>query len=197
VRNEGAVTEELMVRAGNFQNLGSAGEVDYKQIEFPRAEGLATFFGNIFHILTVAGFLVLGLLILYLLPNIAKNVEEELTKSKIIKALVGFALLIATPILTILLAISSVGFPLAVVLGLLFIVTVLVAGLFVALYFGRLIGQTLNFETLDWIYFVIGFTALNILYMIPFVGFIIQVTVASLGIGAIFYTLRQNWSENR
>jgi hypothetical protein len=41
--------------------------------------------------------------------------------------------------------------------------------------------------------FIIGFVALNLVFLIPFVGPVAQVIVISLGMGAMFYALRRDW----
>ena len=209
VINSGNVTDDLVVRAGSFENLGTAGEVDYKQIEFQDYEQVefqrftreaGTFFaaiGVLSKIVSTIGFLVLGVLMLYLFPKQFLKVEQELTKSPFIKTLVGFALIIVTAVLTVLLAITIIGFQVAVVLGLFFVIALMTSGLFVPLVLGRRIGQTLDFKVNDIWYFVIGFTILSIIYYVPILGSIIQAATISLGFGAVFYTLRKNWSSIR
>jgi len=206
VRNSGNVTDELVVRAGSFENLGTAGEVDYEQVEFEQVEferftreagTFVAIIGVLSKIVSTIGFLVLGVLMLYLFPKQFLKVEQELTKSPFIKTLAGFALIIVTAVLTVLLAITIIGFQVAVVLGLFFAIALRTSGLFVPLALGRRIGQTLDFKVNDIWYFVIGFTILSIIYYVPILGSIIHAAAISLGFGAVFYTLRKNWSSIR
>jgi uncharacterized membrane protein YidH (DUF202 family) len=195
VSNAGTIKGELLVSTDNFQNSGSVGRVESIQTSFQTETASAReFFQKIrtlLSILITIGFLILGLVLLKLFPNQFANVEEEIKKSTIVKVVVGFVLIIVTVVIVILLAITIIGFPLAAILGMLFIIALMTSGLFVALAFGRKIGSWLKFETGDIWLFVLGFVILRILFLIPILGFFIHVVVVSLGFGAIFYALRK------
>jgi hypothetical protein len=76
-----------------------------------------------------------------------------------------------------------------VILGVLYIIAIMLAGVFVSYRLGRQIGKAANLKYGDMVLFRIGFVALNILYLIPFVGGFIKLVAVSLGFGIFLYTI--------
>jgi hypothetical protein len=68
----------------------------------------------------------------------------------------------------------------------------MLTGTFVSFSLGRWIGSRLNLKYGDMALFVIGFVVLNILFLIPFVGWLIGLISLSLGFGAILYAARSH-----
>ena len=42
--------------------------------------------------------------------------------------------------------------------------------------------------------FILGFVILTVLKLIPILGFFVGLVVGSLGFGAIFYAIKNNWN---
>ncbi|MEM3061731.1 MAG: hypothetical protein QW265_04925 [Candidatus Bathyarchaeia archaeon] len=198
VNNAGVVKGDLRVSASNFQNTGRAGSVKYQRIDFRKeiseAIRIPRGIGTLLSVLFFVGFLILGLVMLKLFPKQFLTVEETLVRSPIRNAAVGFIMIIVTIVVIVLLAITVVGLPFAAILGMLFLVALLISGLFVSLALGRKILSPLHFQAKNVWFFITGFVILSILFYIPILGFIIRIVVVSLGFGAIYYTLRENWS---
>ena len=194
VSNAGKIIGNLTVRAENFQNTGSAGSVDFEKSE--GLQGLQRVM-NIFSILMTVGFLIIGIILLKLFPAQFFIVEEEVRKSPVKNTLVGFVLIIASIILIILLAVTIIGFPVALIMGMLFIIALMLSSLFVSFAVGRKIVDLFKFkfETNDLLIFVLGFIILSLLFRIPYVGVLIGIVAISLGFGAIIYALRKNWQS--
>ena len=194
VSNAGKIIGNLTVRAENFQNTGSAGSVDFEKSE--GLQGLQQL-RNIFSILMTVGFLIIGIILLKLFPAQFFIVEEEVRKSPVKNTLVGFVLIIASIILIILLAVTIIGFPVALIMGMLFIIALMLSSLFVSFAVGRKIVDLFKFkfETNDLLIFVLGFIILSLLFRIPYVGVLIGIVAISLGFGAIIYALRKNWQS--
>ncbi|MCW3130895.1 MAG: hypothetical protein OCU20_07185 [Methanophagales archaeon] len=200
VSNAGKILGNLTVRADNFLNTGSAGSIDFKKNEGLR--GLRNLI-NTFSILMTAGFLIVGIILLKLFPRQFFIVESEIRKSPVKNTLVGFVLIIASVIVITLLSLTIVGFPIALIMGMLFIIALMLSSIFVSFAVGRKIVDLfkvkfkLNFKLKfnDLLIFVLGFVILSLLFRIPYAGVLIVIIAVSLGFGAIIYALRENWQN--
>jgi len=192
VSNAGTIVGNLTVRAENFYNTGSAGSVDFKKNG--GLQGLQQLM-NTFSILMTIGFLILGIILLKVFPAQFFSVEEEVRNAPVKNTVVGFALIIVSVILIFLLSVTLIGFPVALIMGMLFIIALMLAGLFVSFALGRTIVDVLKFETNDVLIFVLGFIILSLLFRIPYAGWLIGIVALSLGFGALIYTLQKNWQS--
>lgn len=196
VSNAGTIVGNLTVRAESFQNTGSAGFVDFK-----RAEGLREFESRlrqlsiIVHILMAVGFFILGIILLKLFPTQFFRVEEEVRESPLRNTAVGFVLIITSVILIFLLAITIVGLPVALIMGMLFIIALMLSYLFVSFAVGRKIVDALKVKTNDILIFILGFIILSLLFQLPYAGGFISIVAVSLGFGALVYAVRNNWQS--
>jgi hypothetical protein len=179
VTNAGNVAGKLSVKANTFENRGTAGTLE---LEVQNQGPMGTLL-SIFGILFTIGLFILGLIA----PERYHAVEAELVQSFVVKGIVGFLALIAGFIVTLLLAISLVGLPLAIGIGLLYLAAILVSTLFVASVLGRKAALLLKHRVSDYVAFTIGFVILAILFRIPILGTGILVIAVSLGFGAILY----------
>ena len=195
VNNQATIEDTLIVRAATFQNSGTAQIVDYQTSQVTQiGETLKGIF-RILQIVIVAGYMILGLLILKFMPNQFLALEEELNKSKIKNTAVGFLLLILTTIVSIILAVTVIGLPISILLTLTYLIALIISPLIVSLTIGKTIVNLLKRKTSNTILFIIGFIALHLLYLIPFIGFIFVIGALSLGLGAIFYTTKKNLNK--
>jgi len=201
VTNAGTIKGELRVNAANLENTGTAGSVEWQKTEtqanLAGLTGALSGIGMILSILTTLGFLLLGIVLLRLFPKQVLTVHDQLVKSPIRNTVVGFLLIIAATIVSVLLAITVIGLPFAAIFGMLFIITLMVSGLFVSLALGRKIANLANLKASDMWLFVLGFLILTVLFYIPFLGWIIRAVAVSIGFGATYYALRQHWASLR
>ncbi|MDD1659268.1 MAG: hypothetical protein LUP92_03370, partial [Methanomicrobiales archaeon] len=184
VTNAGNVAGKLSVKANTFEDRGSAGTLE---LELRERSILGGTILSIFGILFTIGLFILGLILIRIAPERYHAVEAELVQSFIVKGIVGFVGLIAGFIVILLLAISLVGLPLAIGIGLLYLAAVLVSTLFVASVLGRKAALLLKHRVSDYVAFTIGFVILAILFRIPILGTGILVIAVCLGFGAILY----------
>jgi hypothetical protein len=192
VTNAGMVRGNLTVRAQTFVNTGTAGHLDV-QLSEPRGEFSRIFF--IFGILFVIGQFLLGLILLRMVPRGFLGVEEEVRKSAIVKTIAGFFAIIVSFIILILISITVVLLPIALLFWLIYFIALLLSTLFVALAFGRLIAKWIKWDTnQNWHLFVVGFIILNLLFQIPVVGTILLIISVSLGFASFFHAIYVNWN---
>lgn len=123
----------------------------------------------------IFGALILAGLLAGLFPKLAEAVVErahaERLRSVLLTMLLGFAILVASPVLIVLLALTFVGIGLAI---LLFILYALLS-LFAFLYAGILLGSVLarrfrGRETVLWRDGVIGMLVLSLIALVPTIG---------------------------
>jgi hypothetical protein len=185
VVNAGNVAGELSVKANTFTNQGSAGTLDVELR--PRSTFAGTFL-SVFGILFTVGLLILGLVLIWVAPARFRVVERELTASPLLAVVIGFSGLVVGFILLVILAITLIGLPLAIFLGLLGGMALLLSTLFASSVLGRWIGTLLKKDLSGYVAFLIGFVVLNLLFRIPVAGFFLLVIAVSIGIGAMLLT---------
>ena len=182
VVNGGAVAGKLSVKSNTFTNQGSAGTLDVELR--PRSIFAGTFL-SVFGILFTVGLLILGLVLIWVAPARFRVVERELTASPLLAVVIGFSGLVVGFILLVILAITLIGLPLAIFLGLLGGMALLLSTLFASSVLGRWIGTLLKKDLSGYVAFLIGFVVLNLLFRIPVAGFFLLVIAVSIGIGAM------------
>lgn len=194
VNNEGRINGNLKVTTSNFQNSGSVGSVDYGRAQSPQDvwRGFAKIIG-LFSLLWLIGSLILGIVLVMLFPSMFLRTKDEIVSSTLKKTIVGFVLILASIALMIILFITIVGIPIALMACMVFIIALVLANFFVAFALGRKIGGIFRANLGNVVSFVIGFIVLNIILVIPFIGGLAQIVVSSLGFASIYYALRGNW----
>jgi hypothetical protein len=191
VTNAGTVHGNLTIRARTFTNTGTADHLDV-QLSEPRGEFSRIF--SVFGVLFVIGLFILGLILLSLLPHGFLGVEEEVRKSAILKTIAGFFAIIISFILLVLISITVVLLPIALVFWMIYFIALILSTLFVALALGRLLAKWIKWKaTQNWQLFVVGFIVLNLLFLIPVLGAIILIISVSLGFASFFHAIYKNW----
>lgn len=193
--NAGKVNGNLTVYASSFQNTGSAGRVEFHRTENETARAQPSGGFNFFGVLMAIGYLILGLIMLRYIPGLFTAIDGEVKSSTILKAIIGFVSIIVSLIVIFIIAITVIGLPIAVILALLFIVSLMLTGIFVSFSLGKWIGVRANLKYGDMALFIIGFIILNILFLIPYVGGLIGLISMSLGFGAMLYAVRGRLPE--
>lgn len=203
VEHNGAVMGELRVVTNDFQGSGIAGKtiqegfggqlpiwlsVIFRDVTGPYASVLVTF-----NILITLGFLVLGLALLVTFPRQFSSIHGMVLRSPVRNAVTGFLLIFGAGVTCVLFAVTLVGLPLAAILGMLLFASTMVSNLFVSLAIGKKVVGTINLKAHDAWAFVLGFLILSVLSSLAVIGWVIYVVAVSLGLGAIFYTVRENW----
>jgi len=195
--NAGTIKGTLTVSAEDFENTGSAGKLNVIKTKKPVRDektGIEQVRDslNIFKIVILVGFLIVGLIIVGLFPKGALAIDQEIKDSPVIKTVVGFVFMVALVIFIFIAAISVIGLPLALTLGLLSIVTLMLSNLFVSFSLGKQIATITKLGMSNMLAFVVGYAILNALFIIPYAGGLIELISISLGFGAVVYALQRN-----
>jgi hypothetical protein len=191
VVNAGRVNGTLTVSANQFNNTGTANTVNFHKVEDQSEKRADADMGlDIFSLLAILGDLILGLILVKYLPGIFLAVDGEMSRSTLLKTLMGFVMIIASFIAILLVAVTVVGLPIALISAMLILVALMLTGTFVSFSLGKWIGERANKKLSNLVYFVIGFAILNVLFLLPFVGGLVSLVSASLGFAAILYAAR-------
>jgi len=190
VFNSGRVNGTLTVHANNFTNSGSAGRVDFYKTNNTQQKNENQGPFNVFTLLSIIGYFILGLILVKFAPGIFMAVDREIRSSTLLKTIIGFVLIIASFIALLLIAITIVGLPIAMIASLLILAALMLSGTFVSFSLGRWIGEKTKIKQGDLILFTLGFVILNVLFLIPYVGGLIALISMSLGFAALLYAAR-------
>jgi len=194
--NQGTINGELVLTAEQLVNKGTVGSFNYTQTETTSkdfSEGMKAI-ATIFSILAAIGMLVLGILLIRFFPKLFFTVEKEVETDTIVRTIIGFLLIIAAVAVTIILAGTIIVLPIAAILGAFIFMAFMTSGLFVSYCTGNFVTKRLNINTSELGIFIIGFLILVVLKLIPVLGFFVSLVVTSLGFGAIYYALKNNWN---
>jgi heme/copper-type cytochrome/quinol oxidase subunit 4 len=192
VVNAGRVNGTLTVSANQFNNTGSAFAVKFHRVEDQaKTNKDDETLGLIFSLLSVLGYFILGVILVKYLPGIFLTVDGEMRSSTLLKTLLGFVVIIATFIAILLVAVTVVGLPIALISALLFAAALMLSGTFVSFSLGRWIDEKANIKRGDLACFAIGFVILNVLTHLPLAGGLISLISMSLGFAAMIYAARR------
>ena len=189
ITNEGSVLRNLTVAGNTFKNTGTAGNVTFEEAEKEPALPVP----GLFSMLAAIGFLILGLILVRAFPAQFAAVVGEVEGSPLLLTLIGFVAIIVSAVLLLIVAVTIIGLPLALVGGLLFIVALMLSSLFVAYALGDVIVSRTGWKPGPMAVFALGFVVLQVLIFIPVLGSLVQVVAVSLGYGGLLYALRGAW----
>lgn len=192
VINAGRINGTITVHADQFNNTGSAGMVRFYKAENSSAKKEDYEDSvNIFSLLSMLGYFILGLLLVKSMPGIMQAVDGEVRSSTLLKTLLGFVMIVASFIALLMVAATVVGLPIAVIAALLIFAAIMLSGTFISFSLGKWIGERARINQGDLVYFIIGFVVLNVLSLLPFVGGLVSLVSMSLGFAAILYAARR------
>ena len=144
---------------------------------------------GIFLFVRVLGALILAGLLAGLFPRLAETLTKRTTtmrpSSILLTALLGFAVFVVTPILSLLLALTFVGIGLALLLLIAYALIVFLSLLYAGILIGSLIAQRfMHRDSIFWHDGVLGMLILSLITLVPYIGLIIVFffTVLSAGI---------------
>lgn len=141
--------------------------------------------------------LLVGLLTLYLLPKTSLGMAETLRNAAPKSLLIGFiTFMLAGPVL-LMLFISMIGIPLALILTALYLVSMYMAKLVVGLSVGLALRDQFDLKNVGpYLALVIGLALYYLLGMIPVLGFFVSLLTIFAGLGAM-YLWTWNWAKKR
>jgi hypothetical protein len=133
------------------------------------------------------GMILAGLVLCVFASDTLDRTDKTLRSSPFVSLLAGFVLLVCVPFGLIVLFVAVVGWPLMVMLALLYLAAVIFSGIFVGLSVGRLVllkserAQTSVFWPM-----ALGLLLLVIVSAIPVIGFLIRLFIVMFGVGGLW-----------
>ncbi len=129
--------------------------------------------------------LVVGLLLLRFFPQFTEKAAQTALDSPLKSILIGFIALVVTPIAVIILLVTVLGIPLALVLLVLYWLALYTAKIIVGLATGIWVANRSGWKrNIGWV-FVLGLLLYYIVTSIPVIGWIIGFFAMLLGLGAL------------
>jgi hypothetical protein len=143
-----------------------------------------------FLIVRILGALILAGLLAGLFPRLAEQVvgcaRTKQTRDILLTLLLGFALLVATPILLVLLALTFVGIGIAILVFIAYAFIVFLSIVYAGILLGGIFARRFaRRETVLWHDGVLGMLALSLIALIPFIGLFIALLLAVFSAGAL------------
>lgn len=138
----------------------------------------------------VTSFLVA--LAIYLLLPASYKVLDEVKKDKVLKTFGnGFLFLIAVPVISIVLMISVVCMPLAIIALLLYGIIIYLSSIISSVYFGRLIGNKVLKLDNVYLQILIGIVLTRLVKLIPVIDGLYSFVIVILGVGLVYNMLKK------
>ena len=166
---------------------------NYRQTSEETVGAVGSFIG----IVSFIGSLILGLLVLWLMPNYSKKTADLVTGKFWLSLLTGFIILVIVPILALILMITLVGFPVALYLIFAYLLFIYTAKIFVALAIGCFISERFKWKLGIYWVFVAGLILYYILGIIPLLGFFVKLIALLTGLGALFLQSKYHFASLR
>jgi cytoskeletal protein CcmA (bactofilin family) len=177
---EGAVID------GDVAYTGSASFLPTKE----EAKTFAIAGAGLFFIVRILSGMVAAGLVAGLFPAFANDVASRILlrspRRFVLLALLGFGIAVATPILAFFLAASFVGFGLALLVAVGYLLLLLLSFITAGILVGALITRLLlKREKVTWRAALLGTLVLSLIGMIPFIGTVATIVLAAASAGAI------------
>ncbi|WP_423188989.1 hypothetical protein ACO1PF_10405 [Alkalibacterium sp. f15] len=154
---------------------------------------------SLYALWSVLSALVVWFLIKLLKPLFWMDTVLPISTKPLMTMGIGLLALIVTPFLLILLMITIIGIPMSVILAMLYGIALYISRIIVALYIGasifRLFGRP-NFGN-EFLLVFLGLFILELLMLIPYVGWIIGFFIVITGLGALILSGRQTDSVEK
>lgn len=140
---------------------------------------------------------IFGSILLFFLPNFFKNTVLVARSQPLQNLGIGFLTVILSPIIIILLCLTFIGIPFALIWLFIFIVDLVIAKLFIAYLLGQKVHETINAKTNRYVTFFTGLLLYKIVTFIPIVGPLIGIIATLIGFGALMLQKKATYQALR
>lgn len=186
------VAGDLVHRSPEAARVDPAARIEGEVVHRPMADrdGPATWIG---HLLRIGAFLFTGVLLVVLFPTAFDRLREALVRRPWTSLGLGLAALVAVPLCLVLVGLTVLGIPLALVGGVLFGGALYAARAVAAVWLGeRLLGGWPG-RGARVVAFLAGGALLILAGLLPWVGWIVTLGATLAGIGAAAEILTRGW----
>lgn len=127
-------------------------------------------------------YLIFGFLLTFIFPKQFGNVSRFLKEKPLASIIAGFIYYAICPIIVLILIVTLIGIPLAIIFAILTVILVFISRIVIGLYVG---SQILKDEENKFLPLLLGLSLIQLLTLIPFLGFFVKILVVLLGTGGI------------
>lgn len=185
-----AIAGDLRYRVAEEAAIDPAARIDGRVVELPPGPDRRKGFGFL-RALWLLGFLVAGCAAVALFPRTARSAEEAVRRRPFAAAGFGILWILAGPVAAVLVALTVVGLPLALIFSAIYVVLLYLGRAVVAIWLGRLAlrapegaGRAGLLARL-----LIGGAALLLVGLMPVLGALVTLVATVMGIGALLAAL--------
>ena len=148
-----------------------------------------SWFGSVY---AFAANLVLGAVLLFAFPRFSRDVAARVGSDPLESGGVGLLTLFAVPIVILLVTATVVGIPLALLGIAAYVAAIWIATVYGRYAVGRWVLRRLGSEN-RWLALVVGLAGVAVLGAVPLVGWLAELLVLLLGLGALAFGLRDRY----
>lgn len=142
--------------------------------------------------------LIIGLLLIALLPIYSQRVVTFIGNKIWLSLGIGFLAWIVTPFALLLLVLTLIGIPLAIVLVFFVALASYLGRIFAAIFFGRWLMHFTNSKNTNlFLALLVGLVALEIISWVPVLGGLFALVLSAIGFGAVLILERDYYTELR
>jgi len=150
--------------------------------------------------LWLAGTALLGILLLVAWPTFTARAARTARSRSLQSAMLGFAFVVAVPVLVLLLFVTVIGIPLGIATLLGYLITLIIGWLLTAIAVGDLAVERIAPARRDLLgsrvpAFLLAFALITLALKIPWLGSILRLVVLVIGTGALVLALYRSWSQ--
>lgn len=142
-------------------------------------------------VVSLLGLLLIGVILNALWPNIFKKLKEVTNEYNFVNGLkdtlIGFLILIALPVFLIIMLMTIIGVPLAIIGFIMYGIMIYLTNVFVGYLLGDvLIRKVFNkTDVNNYLAILLGIVIIELLKVVPFVGALVSIITLCLGLGII------------
>lgn len=151
--------------------------------------------GTFFSLTSIVTTLIIGLFMIRFLPNYTKKAADTINQKFLSSFALGILALLIIPVVIIILMVTLIGFPLALLLGMVFLFYLYIVRIFAMVAIGTKLASWIKLKTSSYWIFVIGLAGYYILSMIPILGFFIKMFIFIASFGAALVNERETWRQ--
>ncbi|MCK5289739.1 MAG: hypothetical protein KAJ56_02235 [Candidatus Aenigmarchaeota archaeon] len=170
-------------KEADIKNIDSIkGDIVYtKKIEIKKTY-IESIKSSIWSILSL---FLIGLLIIYIMPGFIERTEKTIRTRTLKSMLFGFIGLIIIPIVAFIMIFTLIGIPLSLIIFALYIIGLYISTIFVGIALGQKILNRTNKKKAGILSLLIGLIALNLIFILPYIGGLAKIISLVLGFGAL------------
>jgi hypothetical protein len=144
-----------------------------------------------FQFLSFLSLLLIGLLLVRFVPRQTSAVAKLIGERPWRSLGIGFLTVILAPIAMLLLAVTIIGLPLAILLGLAYAIAICLSSIFSGLFVGQKVFDWLNLKENPYLMLGVGMLILQLIFAVPIVGTFAQILSVLAAVGAMLMLKRE------